>query len=143
MEENTQHKMTVVSYPDYHVDPGATHILVVGDFKFQEQAQDAIGIHWPDADVTLYRGDAAIPNVQSAIEHHTWLYYQFKMAKIVIVTTKSWKWVWPVLATIDGEIFFVDDQSDSLFLRTLNLTYPGRVFHTAEQAVKAVVSTRL
>ncbi|MNV02189.1 hypothetical protein D3C71_924190 [compost metagenome] len=140
MEELPAHKMTVVTYPDYHIDPGATRLMSIGNYRFNVEVQDAVGLYWPDKDVSIYLGDSAIAMTNSAEAIFTWTYYQLSIAEFVIVNSSSWHWIWPALDSLNCAKIIVDQKTDELLSRSLNLTYPGRVFHTTEDAVKYAAS---
>lgn len=140
MEEFPAHKMTVVTFPDYHIDPGASRLFSIGHYRFNVEVQDAVGLHWPDKDVSVYLGDSAIAMTNGAEAIFTWTYYQLCIADFVIVNSSSRHWIWPALDGINCTKIIVDQKTDDLLSRSLNLTYPGQVFHTTEDAVKYAAS---
>lgn len=133
-------KLTVVTAPDLHLDPGATRILVLANYAERNAIQDEVGINWPAQDVTLYMSEG------KTISDMDWIFMQMSVVDIVIVRiTTIWDWVWPMLKETQAEVLFVIDDDKSNYqalIRSLKLTYPDKTFLNAKDAVQKAISLR-
>lgn len=138
MAENDQATMTIVTCPDYHVEPDAQRIVVLGPYHTRMEIQDAIGLKWPEKPVSLYMGDG---KHQDEID---WLLFQLSIAHLVFVDPVSiWDWVWPMLLRTDANILFkhsFDQINYKTMNKSLKLAYPGQVFESVDEIVEEAIS---
>lgn len=132
MDANEQVKLTLVTYPDFYME-SAKRAVVIGNYRFRVDLQDHIGVNWPAQDLTLY------PCEGKAEKEMEWLAFQLSIADIVFVEAKShWDWVWPLLTRTQADKFFFGDFDGINYTpleKSLNLTYPGKIFNTIEAMV--------
>ena len=133
-------KLTVATAPDYHLDPGATRILVIGDYPTRLAFQDAIADYWPNEDLTLYTCEG------KQLDEMDWLFFHMTISRYIVVHYGShWEWVWPMLSSVRAtKLFFrrSDGVNHQALSRSLKLTYPNQVFHNVQETVEAMISLR-
>ena len=137
MEVQQPSKMTLVTVPDYHLDPGSDRILIMGSFRTTQNFQDSIGAYWPKPNVTVYSASGKEP------ENLDWLFYNSKIVDTIFVApTDTWEYTWPIISTSSAKLFFViaNGPNHGYLRDSLKLTYPGRLFNTEEEAVLAAAS---
>lgn len=138
MDEQKLPDLTLVTHPDFHVDPDAFRILVLGNDEELENTQDTIGINWPAEPVTLY-----VSNTQP-FAHINWVFHQTQIANIIFVFPWNiYEWAWPLVCASKAEKYFIVDPDATSTTHSLKLTYPGRVFNTIEEAVQAAIAKRI
>jgi len=130
--------MTVVTYPDYHLEPGAHNIVVTGGHKDRQQIQDLIGELWPSKVAVYHLENPSIPNVNSKIAH-AFTYMSLSHTQIILIEQTSSLLTNMLPICKNAFIIIVDDQALEYVTCSLNLTYPGRLFFNIEDAVKAAI----
>lgn len=141
MKEATESKMTVVTSPDYHVEPGSYRIAIFGSHSTHIAVQDIVADWWPQSDVTLYRVSNPSPATSNVEKEIDWIYYHTYLADSLIVHYNQIgrDLIYSLMFKAD-RIFIVYDEILGDSLRLLNLTFPNRVFLNVDDAVKAVIA---
>jgi hypothetical protein len=147
MEEN---KLTQVTYPDYHISPGADKILVLSDSRQFPDIVDLVNKHWPQREVCLYLAsvDMDISEYQTSGEETrakilTWVHYQLAIVDQIWMTTRFGHHIWPLIAKHHEKISFFSNDShmvqNFVFDFAFNENMKSQRFRSLEDLIAASI----